>query len=59
VGTWKRRELARTVEIVATPFARIAAQHQRRIAQSLEEFAAFVGKPSRITWADETPMSSD
>ncbi len=55
VGTWRRRELARPVDIVATPFARITAPDRRRLAESLDEFATFVGKPSRISWADNAP----
>jgi len=53
VGTWRRRELARTVEIVATPFTRITAPHRRGLETSLDEFAAFLGKPSRITWSGD------
>ena len=52
VGTWRRRELARTVDIVASPFARITAPDRRRLDRSLDEFARFVGKPSRISWSD-------
>ena len=52
VGTWRRRELARTVDILASPFARITARDRRRLARSLDEFATFVGKPSRISWSD-------
>ena len=55
VGTWKRRELARTVDIAATPFHRITAPDRRHLERSLEEFASFVGKPSRISWADIAP----
>jgi hypothetical protein len=58
VGTWKRRELARTVDIIATPFHRITAPDRRRLAASLEEFGRFVGKPSRISWADIAPGDS-
>jgi hypothetical protein len=58
VGTWKRRELARTVDVVASPFHRITAPDRRRLAASLEEFARFVGKPSRISWADNAPEDS-
>ena len=52
VGTWRRRELARTVDILASPFARITARDRRRLARSLDDFAHFVGKPSRISWSD-------
>ncbi|HSO04349.1 MAG TPA: crosslink repair DNA glycosylase YcaQ family protein, partial [Candidatus Limnocylindrales bacterium] len=57
VGLWRRRELARRVEIVATPLTRIAAPDRRHLDRALEEYATFVGKPSRITWSDTTPVS--
>jgi len=53
VGSWKRRELARTVEMLATPFTRIKPAERRRLERALEEFALFVGKPGRITWSDD------
>lgn len=59
VGIWKRRELTRRVEIVATPFTTITAQGRRRLAAALDEFAAFVSKPARITWSDESPDAPD
>ena len=57
VGSWKRRELARTVEIVATSFTRIGPADRRRLERALEEYALFVGKPARITWSDEDAHS--
>jgi hypothetical protein len=59
VGTWRRRELARTVDITATPFARITATGRRRLAAALEEFGTFVGRPSRITWSDRAPQAKE
>jgi Winged helix DNA-binding domain len=59
VGTWKRRELALTVDVVATPFAAVTAPDRRRLEESLDEFAAYLGKPARITWADVAPPASD
>jgi hypothetical protein len=55
VGTWKRRELAGAVDIVASPFARITETDRRRLVESLDEYAAYLGKPSRISWADTAP----
>jgi hypothetical protein len=52
VGSWKRRELTRTVEIVATPFSRIGAPGRRRLERALGDFAGFVGKPGRVRWSD-------
>ncbi len=34
VGTWKRREMARRVEITATPFTTITTRDRRRLAES-------------------------
>lgn len=56
VGTWRRRELARTVEILANPVARIAARDRRRLAAALDEYANYVGRTSRISWADDQPV---
>ena len=55
VGMWRRRELTRRVEIVATPLTTITARDRRRLAEALEEFASFVGKAARITWSDDSP----
>ncbi len=59
VGTWKRRELARSIDIVATPFARLTAPDRRRLAESLDQYAAHLGKPSRITWSDSTTATPE
>ncbi len=53
VGTWRRRELARAVQIVATPFTRIRAADRRRLEGALEQFAVFLGKSGRIGWSDQ------
>ncbi len=58
VGMWKRRELTRRVDIVASPFTRSTAADRRRLTGALEEFATFVGKPARITWSDDSPDSA-
>jgi DNA glycosylase AlkZ-like len=59
VGTWRRRELARSVDLTATPFARITATDRRRLAAALEEYGTFVGRPSRITWSDRAPDADE
>ena len=58
VGIWKRRELTRRVEIVATPLTSITARDRRRLAAALEEFAAYVGKAARMTWSNESHEAS-
>jgi hypothetical protein len=55
---WKRRERARAVDIVATPFTRIGKGDRRRLERALEEYAAFVGKPARVTWSDQHATGS-
>ena len=59
VGTWKRREMARRVEVVATPLTTITARDRRRLAESFAHYATFVGKPTTITWSDDSPDTAD
>ncbi len=56
VGTWRRRELARTVDLEATPFARVTARDRTRLTKSLVAFGEFVGKPTRIRWSADQPV---
>ncbi len=51
VGTWRRRDLTRTVAITATPFARLGARARSELEVALSTYAAFVGKTATITWA--------
>lgn len=53
VGLWRRRELARTVQIEATPLTRIRVGDRRRLDQALEGYAQFIGKDARISWSDQ------
>ncbi len=53
VGMWKRRERARAVDIVATPFTRIGKGDRRRLERALDEYAAFLGKPAGVRWSDQ------
>jgi DNA glycosylase AlkZ-like len=55
VGTWRRRELAHTVEITATPFVGLGARDRRELERALAGFAAFTGRAGRISWSDGTP----
>lgn len=56
VGTWRRRELARTVDVLASPFARITARDRRRLAAAVDEYATYLGRTSRISWVDDQPV---
>jgi hypothetical protein len=56
VGTWRRRELARTVEVEATPFLRISAPDRRRLESCLTRFGEYVGKRIVISWSDDQPV---
>lgn len=52
VGTWKRRELARRVEITATPFTRLTSASTATLASALEEYAVHVGAPAEVRWVE-------
>ncbi|MGB7981687.1 MAG: winged helix DNA-binding domain-containing protein [Candidatus Nanopelagicales bacterium] len=52
VGTWRRRELVRSVEIAAAPFARLGLRAQQDLEPALRSYGEFVGKPARVTWSD-------
>jgi hypothetical protein len=52
VGTWKRRELARRVEITATPFTRLTSASTAALASALEEYAFHVGTPAEVRWVE-------
>lgn len=52
VGTWRRRESVRTVEILATTITRIGATGRERLEAGLGQYVRFVGKQGRIRWSD-------
>jgi len=52
VGTWRRRELSRAVNILATTFAPIPESQRVRLAEALQDFGTFCSRTSRITWSD-------
>ncbi len=51
VGTWRRRELTRTVDITATPFGTLSKRAQRELESALTSYGGFLGKQARITWS--------
>lgn len=50
VGTWRRRELSRRVEIIAKPFDRLAARARTTITRALVAYCDHVGLPADIRW---------
>jgi hypothetical protein len=56
VGTWKRRELTRSVEILASPFTAIGEPGRRHLTRALDSFGEFVGKQPRIAWSEHHPV---
>jgi Winged helix DNA-binding domain len=52
VGTWKRTLGKKAVTVAAVPLVPLEAADRRRVAAALEPFAAFVGLPLEVRWAD-------
>lgn len=52
VGTWRRRELARRVDLTARPFGRLPARGRRELERALAAYGDHVDLPARIAWAD-------
>ncbi len=53
VGTWRRRELSRTVDILATTFAPVPAHQRAKLSSALIDFGRFSSRTSRISWSDD------
>ncbi len=53
VGTWRRRELTRRVEITATPLRALRRADRSGLEVGLRAYAAHLGKEATITWAAE------
>lgn len=54
VGTWRRKELTRSMAISATSFAAVPARATKALERALTAYGDFMGKPSRISWADHS-----
>lgn len=52
VGTWRRRELSRRVEITAKPFTQLGSARRMAITRALLGYAGYVGLPPDIKWDD-------
>jgi hypothetical protein len=52
VGTWRRRALARSVSITATPFLPLPARAVRSLERALHAYAEHLGLPASISWAE-------
>ncbi|MDH4016973.1 MAG: winged helix DNA-binding domain-containing protein [Actinomycetota bacterium] len=52
VGTWRRKELTRSITLTATPFAPVPTRARTALGRALTFYCDFMGKPGRISWAD-------
>ncbi len=52
VGTWRRRELTRSVQVTATPFHQLRTRDRQDLEPALASYAEFLGKPARIDWSE-------
>jgi hypothetical protein len=50
-GTWRRTARSKSVEIEASPFARLKAADKKAFAEPLARYASYLGVPVNITWA--------
>ncbi len=54
VGTWRRRELTRSMTLSATPFVPVPTRARTALERALRGYCDFIGKPGRISWADHS-----
>ena len=59
VGTWRRRELTRTVDITAMPFGHLPARQRERLEGAFDRFGTYVDRSARVTWTDSPPPGPD
>lgn len=53
VGTWRRRELAGRVELLAAPLRAIGARDREALEAALAGYAEFLGKTPTIRWSPD------
>lgn len=53
VGTWRRRELAGRVELLAAPARAIRARERAALEAALARYAEFLGKTPTIRWSPD------
>ncbi len=51
-GTWRRTARAKSVEVEASPFARLKASEKKAFAGPAGRYAQFLGIPVTVTWLD-------
>lgn len=49
-GTWRRTTRAKSVEIEASPFARLKASDRKAFVEPVERYANFLGATVNLTW---------
>jgi winged helix DNA-binding protein len=54
VGTWRRSIAGRRTDVSVRPFVPIATSDRTRVESAMQRYAAFIGKPLRLTWLDTT-----
>lgn len=54
VGTWRRKELTRSMTLSATPFVAVPARARAALERALTGYCDFIGKPGRISWDDHS-----
>lgn len=52
VALWERTLMAKLVRVTVTPLARLDAKAHSRVDAAAEEYAAYVGRPLAVRWAD-------
>ena len=50
VGTWRRRELARRVDITARSLVTVPPRDRRSLERALAGYGRYVGRPAEIRW---------
>lgn len=51
-GLWKRVVGAKSVQISLAPYGRLSRPDRSRLAAAAERYAAFLGLPAEVSWAD-------
>lgn len=51
-GLWKRVVGAKSVQISLAPYGRLGRPDRSRLAAAAERYAAFLGLPAEVSWAD-------
>jgi len=52
VGLWERKPTAKAVRVTVTPLTTLDTAARSRISTAAGEYAAYVGRPLEVRWAD-------